>query len=349
MKRIWSFLSSTELTIALAALICVDAAIGSLLAMAKPSFYRRLDAEVLIPALYRLGLESLGLTAWIYALMILVALFSLNTAACTADRLYGIKKGEYKLHALYPQIVHVGFLIAVLGHLVGSTMGFRLPYNFIAEGEAIDVKEAGLLVRLDGVEMEATPSGEVTSLKSKVTLLKDGQDVASGDIEINSPLIYDGVALYHADQGLTPAGLILSIRGKRYEAAFGKKASIDSGETFTLGRIYPDFALSSDGRPYSRSEDYSNPYIEITDAKGGKGFLPLGAPGSGIRIGDTDVIIADYLLTRYAVLIINKDPGIWLIIAGSAILTLGMTLIFIFRRGKAELVSASPSHPAGGR
>lgn len=341
-KRIWSLLCSTELTVLLTVLICVNAAIGSVLAVVSPSFYRRLDSEVLLPALYSLGLKGLGLTLWIYILIALVALFSLNTAICTADKLHGIIKGEYKLSAIYPQIVHVGFLIAVIGHLVGSVAGFKHPYNFLAEGETIEVTGVqGLSIRLDKVDMEATPEGEVLSLKTNVTLIKEGKELLSDAIEINSPLIYKGVAFYHADNGLTPAGLVLQIGGKRHEAAFGKTVTTGSGEAYTLGTMYPDFAISNDGKPYSRSGNYDNPYIEITDKKGGIGYLPLGAPGSGVRIGATDVIIADYLLTRYAVLIINKDPGIWLIIFGSAVLTLGMALIFIFRRGKVELATRS--------
>ena len=44
------------------------------------------------------------------------------------------------------------------------------------------------------------------------------------------------------------------------------------------------------------------------------------------------------MMEEYAVVAINKDPGIWFIIAGSLILTIGIVLIFLFRGGRAELI-----------
>ncbi|MBI5233156.1 MAG: cytochrome c biogenesis protein ResB, partial [Deltaproteobacteria bacterium] len=71
---------------------------------------------------------------------------------------------------------------------------------------------------------------------------------------------------------------------------------------------------------------------------GSRAHLDLTRQGTTINISGSRITLMDFSLSQYAVLNINKDPGIWLIIIGSAILVAGIILIFIMRGDKAELV-----------
>lgn len=340
MKLLWNLFSSTTLTLVLAILICIDAVWGSLLTVNNPAFYQALDSAILLPALIEMGSANISYTLWIYILIILIALFAVNTFVCTVDRLYSIMRSGSPWQSILPHIVHIGFLIALIGHLLGSSYGFKSPENFIMKGDSVPVPMTdGLSVRLDDVDVETSPdTREITGLKSFVTLFDEGREVLSGDIEINGPLIYKGIAFYHMSHGQMPMGLILRIDGTIKKLPFDSAFTASKGKGFKLGTIFPDFARDSSGNPYSRSGEFRNPYQEIISTGGVRGYLNISRPGEVVNIEGVEMKLEDYMLKEYAVLGINKDPGIWFIIAGSSILTIGIILIFIFRGARAELV-----------
>ncbi|OGP13846.1 MAG: hypothetical protein A2052_06080, partial [Deltaproteobacteria bacterium GWA2_54_12] len=237
MKSVWRFFSSVYLTVILAALISAVAAWGSILSMRYPQFFRAFDQEVLLPFLASFGAKYLSLTAWVWALIVLTALFGVNAFVCTADKVYAVFKNRKPWAALFPHIVHIGFLIALLGHLAGSAWGFRSYGNVVFEGDSIPVPHAeGIFLRLDKSEMIVLPSGELDSLKTTVTLLDaKGENVAQGDIGMNSPLIHKGIAFYHFDQGSSPSGLVIDIDGLIASVELEGSFQAPDGAEFRLG------------------------------------------------------------------------------------------------------------------
>ncbi len=134
---------------------------------------------------------------------------------------------------------------------------------------------------------------------------------------------------------------------------FGSSFTLKGGAVYTLGEVYPDFALDAEGTPYSRSQEFANPYVEVIsgvdrgvdrggDRGGDREFLPVAYPGRSVTFGEASnavtIRLVDYKMTPYVILTINKDPGIWLIIAGSLVLVTGMALLLLFRGERAELV-----------
>ena len=341
MAKLWNFFSSVVLTIVLAILICMDAIWGSLLTVNNPNFYRSIDQSILLPKLYSMGMEGISYTLWIYILIALITLYAINTTVCSADRLYAIFKNRSPWQLILPHIVHVGFLIALVGHLLGSSYGFKSPENIIMVGETANVptREA-LKVRVDDVEVKTRAgSRDIESLKTTVTLLENNMEILTGDIEMNGPLIYKGIAFYYMSHGRIPMGLVLRAGSELKSVAFDSGFQVEGKGSFKFGAIYPDFAIDGEGSAYSRSMDFTNPHQEIISQSGVKGYLNISGPGGSVTIDGVDIVLKDYMLKTYAVISINRDPGIWFIIVGSLVLTLGVILIFIFRGGRAELLT----------
>lgn len=344
MKTIWRFFASTKLTIVLAAIICVVAAIGSIIAVANPQFYRYLDQVVLLPWLADKGADYVKLTGWIFALIVLTAVFVINTVVCTIDKVYAIIKFGLPRRAFFPQIVHVGFLIAVLGHLVGAVYGYKTSGNILYKDIPASVPhEQGLAMRLDDVDVKMRPDSpeDVAFVRTRLTLLEEGKAVKTDDIGINNPLIYNGIAFYHIDAGKAPAGLVLDDGSGRHEVGFMGAPNIKGDGLYRLGAVYPDFVIGASGRPSTLSEEFNNPYIEVLGS-GKKAYLFVGRLGSSVVLGKKTVKLAEYIYVPYVVLNINKDPGIWLIITGSSVLTIGMLLLLFLRGERAELISRRP-------
>jgi len=235
--------------------------------------------------------------------------------------------------------VHIGFLIALLGHLIGSIYGFRSPGNLVFQGQTMQVpSQKGVSLRFDDIEIKASRSAGLEDLKTKVSLHKEGKEILRHNIMINGPLIYQGIAFYHADQGEAPAGVALKVDGEDLRVKFGGVFRVKNEMIFRLGKIIPDFALDENGNPYSLSEEYRNPYQEIISISGKTAWLPLSVIGSSIKLDGHTIELAGYINTPYVVLNINKDPGIGFIIAGSAVLLVGMALLLFLRGERAELV-----------
>lgn len=343
MKSIWNFFASVKLTIVLTVVICLDAAWGSVITVKYPGFARALDQTILFPWLLDTGKNYLSLSLWIYLLVFLMAVFTVNTAVCTADKVYSIVKSRRPWQSFFPHIVHIGFLVALAGHLAGSAAGFRSYGTTLLQGAAVPVPNmSGLYIRLDDLDVKTSPAGMLESVMTSVTLLEGKTEVKKGTIEINGPLVYRGVAFYNMDQGRTPTGFVITVDGEPLRLNMDTPAAASNGNTYRLGELYPDFALDPRGRPSSRSEDFRNPYIEVVSGDGKTAYLPIGAPGSKTVLDGRAVELKDYIITPYAVLTINKDPGIWLIIIGSSVLVAGMVLLLFFRGERGELVRQRP-------
>ena len=339
MKSIWRFFASTELTIVLAGLIILDAAWGSIISMKNPQVFQALDQTILFPWLFSVGKANLNISLWIFILVCLTTIFAVNTTVCTLDKLYSTFKDKRPWQSLFPQIVHIGFLIALLGHLIGSIYGFKSPGHFVFQGQTIQVpSQEGLSLRFDDIEMKTSRRAGLEDLKTKVALLEDGKELLKDNIRINGPLIYKGIAFYHIDQGEAPTGLILRVGEEDFRIKFGGVFKIKDGAIFKLGTIIPDFALDKTGSPYSRSEEYRNPHQAIISASGKMGWLQLSTIGSSVNLEGRTIELSNYINTPYVVLNINKDPGIGFIIAGSAVLVIGMLLLLFLRGERAELV-----------
>jgi hypothetical protein len=228
--------------------------------------------------------------------------------------------------------------VALLGHLLASTAGFKTTATLV-KGDKVFIKNS-LSARLDGMEIKTDVSGEIDFLRTRLTVFEGEKEAASGDVMPNSPLIYRGVAFYHAGHGQTVTGVSLMVDGVALNARFGSVFSVKE-KRFLLSTLYPDFALDSAGNPYSLSGEYRNPYGEIISEKGEKGYLPLASPGSSVSVGEALVTLAGYVAEPYVHIMANKDEGIWLVGAGSFVLVAAMAVILFTRKEKGELTFPS--------
>ena len=303
-------------------------------------FFSGISHKVFMPWLFSVEAYShLSLTLWIYILFGLVTIFAVNAVVCTIDKSYKIYTKGLPLRAFLPHVVHIGFLIAMLGHLIGATSGFKSQGNFVLEGERLYIEKAQLTVTLDSLEQSFAPSGRPLSMITALTVedAAAGGVKTSGEISPNSPFIYKGTALYGESGGEFPTGLRLSVGDTTRDVPFDGEFSVD-GASFRLGRLYPDLGVDSNGSFYSRSREYRNPYQEVIAEDGLKGMLALSRMGSSINLGGREIILRDIIFKDYVVITAIKDSGIWFIGIGSFILVCGILLILILNPERGELL-----------
>lgn len=326
------------LTVVLALLICIAAVAGSLITIKNPTVMSYLDHRVLLYGLRELSGNSS--VYWIILLIFLIALFALNTLVCTIDKVRAIIGQNGSWRRLLPHVVHFGFLFALIGHLLGSVAGFKSSGNVIYSGELTPVPAVkGLSVRLDDFTAKEDEYGYRDFISTTVSLFRDGAKIFTGDISVNHPLLYKGMAFYYNDDGKVPYGIRVLVDNVMEELSLDGTPGGAEEAALRVTALYPDFALDEMGRPYSRSGRVRNPYVRLT-LNGKSAFLKVARGGLPVYLGDVEIKFSEFMLTPYVVLSINKDPGIWIVVIGSAILLLGMILLIIFGVDKRELIRA---------
>lgn len=221
MHKIWSLFSSIKLTLYLTYAITINVAAGSLILLRNREVFNDIDHMVLADWWMNTGSRHLEATWWIPLLVFLVFLFAVNTLICSIDRLIPIFRRYFKgpsendivsgsnitepskgmpISVFFPYIAHAGFLIALIGHLVGSVGGYKSYGNLVGEGSAIRVPNSkDMHLILDRFDVRYSGYGYPEEMNSHVRLIEGERIVSEKIIQVNSPLIYNGLAFYVSD------------------------------------------------------------------------------------------------------------------------------------------------------
>lgn len=154
MRKLYNLLISLwtlEGLIAIAVGICL---VGSLMLPSHLAFFSGIDDTPLFQWLSHEGKP--GITWWIYALITAMGLIALSTALCTMDallRLKGLKGRKDIMRRLYPQFIHLGVLLVMLGYLMTAWVGTREDV-LLKEGQAHELP-GGISMTLVKVGIDA--------------------------------------------------------------------------------------------------------------------------------------------------------------------------------------------------
>jgi len=354
MMNIWTFFTSTRLAIVLTLLIAIDVLTGTILLSRSPEVLGTIDLEIFFSWLSGTGLDNLDASWWIFLLLALMALFTINTIVCTVDSIANLLRprpgvARFQSRRILSQAIHLGFIIGLLGHLVSSTSGFRTTNNYLLQGDTLALPQnSALSLRLNKVDVAFTGNGGMQRMDAHVSLMLDGEVIREKVVRLNQPLLYQGNAVYITHHGERPDSMQFNLSGdgdpETIRIGFQQgSATSNNGYTFRSGRLVPDFVRDSSGEIYSASKDFRNPAQEISIYKGeellASGWFffkyPDWAPLAfdGLELAFTGL---DY--TPYAVLTINKDPGAVIVLTGVMIFLFSLIGLLFVKGGRMELV-----------
>jgi cytochrome c biogenesis protein ResB len=192
LKRLHNCLASLDLGLWLM--------VGVMLALALGSFARG-SAESAglnqMPLLAWLQQAPLSFSWWLWIAVALMALLCLNAVLCSIEALR--RKGRN----LAPQLMHAGFLLVALAHLLSAYGGFKEQFQ-LAEGGSIGFPD-GERVHIERISGQAGPMGMLSSFDAELR-------VGSGEltrVRPNAPLFHQGYGIYLKDVALEPAPVAL--------------------------------------------------------------------------------------------------------------------------------------------
>jgi cytochrome c biogenesis protein len=249
------------------------------------------------------------------------------------DHLAGVaENGRWSPLMVY--VVHLGVLLVLCGSLVGSLFGFKGFMN-ILEGEStnevmLEGSDRGLnlpfQVRCDKFDVSYYDNGMPREFRSDLTLIRDGKEVTKRVLRVNDPLTYDGITFYQASYGaiLNDAEVELTDR----ESGAVRWVIIPF-------RKWVDIPGTRDRAQILRFEEnfrHLGPAMVLLISQAGGepsgSLILIEKDFHGNRVENYNVKVLHATRIPFTGLQVKRDPGVWLVWLGFALMLVGIGLTY---------------------
>ena len=245
--------------------------------------------------------------------------------------LYSSQKGAWtRLGVIF---VHTSILIIFIGAIIGSVFGFKgsvmIPegrsadriFAFDSNGSEIPLDFS---VRLNRFDLHYYDTGMPKDYQSDLTVIQDGKPVLHKQIEVNDPLEYGGLTFYQSSYNKYDNTYVVDIvnqttsEKKSFVIAPRREAQWPAeGLTFgIINRMGPDYMGGFRHKIWftDNKADPSQFWMDESETK------------KIIRPDTTyEFTLRQYFATGLQV---TKDPGVWYVYAGCALMLLGLYVAF---------------------
>jgi len=295
-------------------------------------------------------LKSFDRQAWEKLIGTVKKHLPVKSAILTPSGVYQLfaEGGKFSRFGFY--ITHFGIVFIIIGGILGN-LGYQ-GFMQVVEGSSNDTmvlkgtsleKKLDFAIRCDDFQVTFYEGGtRPKEYTSDLTIIEGGKEVVKKRINVNDPMQYKGVWIYQSSYGTTSGGGSLTLgvnmraaasQTKQYQAAVGDRFALDeTGYEVEVKRFVPDFSLGQNNQVVSRSQELKNPAAQIALFKDGslleeqwifKNFPDFHGTGTGpYRFS-----LLNVSLKEYTGLQLTRDPGVWVVWLGCALLCLGCYMI----------------------
>ena len=250
------------------------------------------------------------------------------------------RRGRFSRLGVY--IAHLSLIIILIGGLIGSLFGFKGFVN-ILEGETVDrigvrtkdkmvERPIPFSVRCDDfkVAFYDVPGNQrfVKEYTSILTILENGKEVLKKTVQVNHPLHYRGLTFYQSSYGSYPGG-------HRRSSMEGQKGE-DPSERWHEGETLP----IPNSNAFIRMVRYVPQILNLGEGlqmvllRPNQPPQPLWALKDPSKIDQRNeefiVSFEGISVQEYTGLQVAKDPGVWVVWIGCALLIVGLIVSFFF-------------------
>jgi cytochrome c biogenesis protein ResB len=191
MKKFFLSLKTTVWTLFI--LVCLFF-VGSYMMPAHREIFSPMNEGILLDWTREIAIADPWHTWWFFAALVALVLLTANTLVCSLQAVRGKwSRSEFFLR-VSPQIIHAGFLLILLAHLLSAVSGYKLS-GMLPEG-AVARLPGGLALGLQKVDVQTDPQGFMTDWNAEVSIYKKGEIVQRGVLAPNKPVFYQGIAIY---------------------------------------------------------------------------------------------------------------------------------------------------------
>ncbi|MCD4690659.1 cytochrome c biogenesis protein ResB [bacterium] len=349
-----SMRTAVGLLVAMTLLATAGVLIGQQL---PPEVYVERFGPVLGAIVFHSGLANVFRTWYFVAL---AGLLTLSTVVCSLRRITRFRTASgRRLRTLGSLITHLSIALIAAGGIWTAAGGLRYAApRYMEAGDMMEVPEGGFSIRVDAARTEFAETGALSEYVSEVTVFEAGEPVREHRIEVNHPLIHNGVGVYQFE--MLPAadsarevllGIVVPVPG---EAPLHLEVPAIPGEIVPVPEtslsvkvleFLADFTYDIDTRTAGlASPKHDNPavFVQVLEdgALVGEQWLFAGTAGHGATDIPYRLFFLDYTpdfgrgLTLFE---FTRQPGTPLVFTGFAALSLGLCLVFWTRRSAPDV------------
>jgi len=134
------------------------------------------------------------ITWWLWAAIVILSGLTVNTLFCSVESVIKKRGARHWLLILSPQVIHAGFLLILLAHLLSSAGGFR-GNAVAAKGQMLGLPN-GISFVIDEINAAVGPRGYIEDWSVGIKYFNQGKQIASDVIRPNSPSFIEGYGIY---------------------------------------------------------------------------------------------------------------------------------------------------------
>ncbi|TVM04303.1 MAG: hypothetical protein CV087_01310 [Candidatus Brocadia sp. WS118] len=304
MKTIYAIFKSQKLGIITGFTVTGLLILGSLIMNFCPRQYAGLSGDDI--SFFFTHKQPLHL--WFYLLFLACIFYGINTFLCTLDSILKKARSGVKKVTLYgASVVHIGFVVTLVAHLIGGLYSTTEPPVSVAE-EWTDL--GGFEMKVTDLKTSAYPNGMPKKITASVAVRKDGTEF-SDTLGYNNPvLVRHGISeILMQDYGWIASSVILKVDNH--------SSSLKVSETFNANGKQVRIA------DLYMPPQYRYPVLKLVSAAGNNPiYLPIGE-NNVQEIHGAKIIFED----------INSVPGVLVSVKNNPSIPLTFVTIFFFSAG----------------
>ncbi|NPA95654.1 MAG: cytochrome c biogenesis protein ResB, partial [Thermodesulfobacteria bacterium] len=248
--------------------------------------------------------------------------------------LYFVEKGRWSYWGVY--LIHTSILVIFAGAILGTFTGFK-GRVMLLEGESTDhaiqmdshgnIKKIplGFVLKCDKFKVDFYPNGAPKLFRSDLTVFENGREKLRKSIVVNSPLTYKGITFYQSTYQAVPE-LRIRIVSSDGEQKVIDLSAFDKGlwpeKNLLLGII--KYLPNVHGAPAARV------FVGNPSGNDGDAVWLLQGHDREVTLGKNTfrlslVSAKEKFMTGLQV---KKDPGVWIVWLGCALMVIGFGIVF---------------------
>lgn len=313
MKKIYDIFKSQKLGIVIGFTVTGLLIIGSLVMNFQPQQYRGLSGE----DISFFFIHRKPIHAWFYLLFIACIIYGVNAFLCTLDSIIRKTKAGVKKISLYgASVVHIGFVITLIAHLIGGLYSTTEPPVSVAD-EWTDL--GGAEMKVTDLKTSSYPNGMPKIIEAFVTVRKDGLEF-SDILGYNNPVLlqHGAMEILMQDYGWVASGVVLKVDDRILTLHVNDTFNVNGAQVRVADLYMPP--------------QYRYPVLKLTakiqNNETQPAFLPIGENNAKELYG-SKIIFADINSVAGVLASVKNNPSIPLTFVAIFFFSAGMILVIM--------------------
>ncbi|MCK5313280.1 MAG: hypothetical protein KAJ62_14285 [Desulfobacteraceae bacterium] len=209
-KNIWHWTGNIYVTMGIFCLMILDLLNGYVMLKYHAHIFEPINDLGFIKWAVTFGKESPDKTAWLFILVIFLALLGVNTFVCTTDRVIKLWQNRHRFKRVSrfilrfgPHVMHYSMLIMFLGYLVSYLFSSTYLGKVLLVGKTISV--SNITITLEDLNIDYYTGNRLVGMEKRAIDVKAKLCLKSGDkdkiakLSFNKPILFDNFSIHLKD------------------------------------------------------------------------------------------------------------------------------------------------------